>query len=285
MRAVNVDFQFYAVSCVPHKSLCNDFKIRGYPSLRLFPAKSINGTDLPRNQLHPSSILQQLGLTTDVYSSKNHGGVGDAMPGVVNTKPHFLARSIRECYQDAHLSLDFLLRNGVYMAEGALGAKAAASLIHFLQVCSRALPASSSIHPLIQGLLLHSQDIVKSDLELVHVLEGLDVSPPVPTWSDGCLQHGTGYTCGLWTLFHIVTVGTVAWNRGAGDPELRVRTLEVADSIRNLIEHFFQCDECRLHFLQEYDACGHDRCNRLTMDVQTIERDKELVLWLYETHK
>jgi hypothetical protein len=78
----------------------------------------------------------------------------------------------------------------------------------------------------------------------------------------------------------------VEWNALATDAEQWLVPMEVADSLRNFIEHFFQCDDCRVHFLSEYDACGHDRCNRLVSkkEFSTISDWKQLPLWLYETH-
>ena len=289
----------FAVSCVPNKDICSQMGIHGYPSLKLFPAHSVNGTEFDRSNLHPSRVFNALGISIEEYSTSKQGkAAGGALAANAKSnvransigtpnheepqRKHFMERSKKETFDDAHLSFDFLLRHGVYTAPGALSNQAKYALDHFVSILTKALPASSSLHSISVALSENRNEIVTSEDALVQVLDGL-LPPPSTTWSPACVLHGTGYTCGLWTLFHIVTVGTVEWNLLAADHQLT--TLDVADSLRNFIEHFFQCDACRAHFLSEYDSCSHDRCNRLTSDqTSSFEEWKELPLWLYETH-
>jgi len=97
----------------------------------------------------------------------------------------------------------------------------------------------------------------------------------------------SGYTQGLWTLFHIITVGVVEWNRLIGEDyidELAIKTPEASKAIRNYIEHFFACEECRTNFILGYDSCSFDRCNRLHNDAETVTEWSQLPLWLFEVH-
>lgn len=108
----------------------------------------------------------------------------------------------------------------------------------------------------------------------------------VSSWSQNCSKgvNGAGYTCGLWELFHIVTVGIVQWNIASEHD--RVSTLDAADTIRDYIEHYFTCDECRKNFIAMYEACQFQRCDRLSKKVSedAIKTWKQLPLWLWETH-
>ncbi|KAL7548372.1 hypothetical protein ACHAWF_011660 [Thalassiosira exigua] len=113
--------------------------------------------------------------------------------------------------------------------------------------------------------------------------------PTEPTWTWRTCTYGDnemGYTCGLWQLFHVVAVGTVEHNRHGderGDPLLPTR--RVSEALRNYVEHFFQCEVCRLNFLEMYDNCAFDGCHRLRDEPSKEEREwKELPLWLCETH-
>jgi hypothetical protein len=61
--------------------------------------------------------------------------------------------------------------------------------------------------------------------------------------------------------------------------------MDIADTIRNYIEEFFTCDECRLNFIKMYEECRFDRCNRLTQNnTGSLDDWKELSLWLWEVH-
>jgi hypothetical protein len=88
-------------------------------------------------------------------------------------------------------------------------------------------------------------------------------------------------------MFHIVTIGVVEWNKFSPNPSHHLKLISVADTIRNYIEEFFLCEECRMHFMHEYDSCAHDRCNRFFDNVGKdagVKEWRELPLWLYETH-
>jgi hypothetical protein len=62
-------------------------------------------------------------------------------------------------------------------------------------------------------------------------------------------------------------------------------TEKVARTLRNYIDNFFGCESCRQHFVATFDACGHDRCDRLKDEFSEKEMDwMQLPLWLYETH-
>ena len=51
--------------------------------------------------------------------------------------------------------------------------------------------------------------------------------------------HKRGFTCGLWTLFHLMVANT---------KDSTTTVLGIVD----FIQHFFQCQECRQHFMQLY---------------------------------
>ena len=95
-------------------------------------------------------------------------------------------------------------------------------------------------------------------------------------------DNENGYTCGLWQLFHVMSVGLVEHNKHSESP---IPTRYVSETLRNYIESFFQCDVCRMNFLHMYDTCAFDGCHRLSKDPSTDEQDwKEFPLWLWETH-
>ena len=72
-------------------------------------------------------------------------------------------------------------------------------------------------------------------------------------WTNSCThsEPAKGFTCGLWNLFHILTIGSskpehkiYGFHRG-----YFVSPHHVADTIRNFVEYFFSCSVCRTHFL------------------------------------
>ena len=103
-----------------------------------------------------------------------------------------------------------------------------------------------------------------------------------------------GYTCGLWQLFHIMSVGVVEYNKHHhhGSLDDLIATRRASETLRNCklvvvdcylyfcachvyhrlifslssfpslldIDHFFQCDVCRMNFLSMYDTCAVSLC-------------------------
>lgn len=82
----------------------------------------------------------------------------------------------------------------------------------------------------------------------------------------GSLSKFRGYTCGLWTLFHTLTVNA-ARKPGLEGPK-------VLRALHGYVKHFFGCTECSQHFQAMAER------NRL-FDVK--ENDKA-VLWLWISH-
>ncbi|XP_049885930.1 sulfhydryl oxidase 2-like [Pectinophora gossypiella] len=82
----------------------------------------------------------------------------------------------------------------------------------------------------------------------------------------GSQQSYRGFTCGVWTLFHTLTVGATSKSVAEGPKVLK--------AMHGYVKHFFGCTECSQHF-QEMAAK-----NRL-FDVK--DNDKA-VLWLWISH-
>ncbi|NXX95188.1 QSOX1 oxidase, partial [Centropus bengalensis] len=93
--------------------------------------------------------------------------------------------------------------------------------------------------------------------------------PPNVTWvgCQGTEPHFRGYPCGLWTIFHLLTVEAA---RNGPDKEL---PLEVLSNMRCYIQHFFGCRDCAQHF----EAMAAESMDR-------VASRQEAVLWLWSHH-
>uniref|UniRef100_A0A7E4VGU2 Sulfhydryl oxidase n=1 Tax=Panagrellus redivivus TaxID=6233 RepID=A0A7E4VGU2_PANRE len=85
----------------------------------------------------------------------------------------------------------------------------------------------------------------------------------------GSTPQYRGYTCGLWTTFHALTVS--AYKTGQND--LTFRPLPILQSIRDYVLSFFGCEHCRKHF-QKMTT----RTFKMEAQVRTTE-DTYLYLW------
>lgn len=148
---------------------------------------------------------------------------------------------------------------------------------------NKTLPVEwEAIHELVNGINDHLTLASQGYKELNEVVNAHSIGLRREVWSKECTKGkvGMGYTCGLWVLFHIMTVGLVERDSVAESANKMnsITPASTAQALRNYIEYFFACEVCRNHFLESFDSCFLDICNRLSSD------PKELALWLWEFH-
>lgn len=81
-----------------------------------------------------------------------------------------------------------------------------------------------------------------------------------------------GYPCGLWTMFHTLTIFAESKHPGIMlKPAYKGR--EVLDAMTGYIKHFFTCSDCADHFLQMTPTI-----------VTNVTTYNDSILWLWETH-
>ena len=198
-----------------------------------------------------------------------------------------------ELILDASLSFVTGLKHGVFMNSDSLNDKKKEALKGWLDLLSVSLPPEWGLHTLIDELNSQINYISQSNEHLQNIIN----KHPLPRtqWSPLCDKAGTGgFSCGMWKLLHIVTLGVAEHRGGINLVESKLMggetkifpPADAADAIRDYMEHFFGCDECRKHFIEKYDSCAFRRCDRLTDDEDDADADdwKQLALWMWEVH-
>lgn len=313
--------QFYAVSCTANRNLCRAHQIDGYPRIFLFAENAaVNATaDVTYWKLHAFDVLDKLGvqvpqLRLDVSETNSEAALGISqteakvpVTGAFNSIAAFNRlrfrnpkgtivpdvhnqRTKQQVFDDAYRSFDFNLRNGIFLKEGPLTNATQMALRDWLDLVKQTTPVVWQTHTVINAILADFDQAVRSEENLIKIIDRFP--PPSPKWSLACTKGvvGMGYTCGLWQLFHIISVGVVEYNLmipAADDTvlvELTLPTTHAAETLRNFVEHFFGCDVCRLNFLKAYDSCAFDRCNRLTANEMNGDQWILFPIWLFETH-
>jgi thiol-disulfide isomerase/thioredoxin len=289
--SVGVDLKVYAVSCQVHKTLCRNWELEVFPQLRLFKAGDINSTgNSVYYKLKPNSVLKSLQIPVVIDESKEKEKKLKEREKYRETQAAAAAATFKQTkqddiFRDAHVSFHFALRNGIYMADGPLPIKARVAFENWLNLLHRTVPPASSLHLAVTALLDDFEFIVEDEKALLEV--AFRFAPPKMKWSLACThgKRGAGYSCGLWNLFHIVTVGVTEWNElSLTDLSMTIGVEDAALTIRDYIENFFGCEVCRVNFMAAFDSCAHDRCNRLDNNATSVYEWRELPLWLFETH-
>lgn len=194
---------------------------------------------------------------------------------------------------DASLSFIKGLSAGVYRSSAdPLDRNKKKALTDWLQLVTVALPQEWGLHATIDDLLSNIDDISRGPEALNRVLYRRPMHRT--EWSRSC-NRTDPFSCGLWKLLHIITVG-IAEHRGGKDlvangsvrSDTRVFSpLDAADTIREYVGFFFLCTECANHFIAQYDQCDvNRRCDRLARDVDDASNAdwKEPAKWLWEFH-
>jgi hypothetical protein len=294
----DVKVDTYAISCVPHKPVCVQQGVNSYPRMKLYLDGSTEGIEINIWELHPFQVLRNIpGVDLDLAAEADMKESVELQQQDANklrtihknpataTTDFWLPRTKQDVYDDAYLSFDFAMRNGIFTTPDPLTNRTAESFEQFVLLLQSALPPSFELTKLVADIVNNLEQVMQSEQALVAILD--KYPPKNKGWSPSCRRSDpyAGYTCGLWELFHIMSIGFVEYNIwNIGDDWSYYHSSDVGDMLHDFVEHFFGCEVCRLNFLQSYEACDHDRCNRLITKAGTEDNWREFPMWLFETH-
>jgi len=293
----NIEVDFYAVSCVPHRKLCRELDVHSYPRLKLIVDGDTveEATDLSSGDLHPFFVLQAIAEQTGKEVSGMLGELEedekqnadeetiDRNEATHDNSVFWLPRTKRDIYNDIYLSFYFAMQHGIFVGRDPPDKKARYAFENWIVLLNQVLPPTFRLKALVAEIAEDIDTVLDKEENLSEILDRHP--PPKKQWSQSCSRGNSamGYTCGLWQLFHTMTIGVVEWNL-VGSEELSYTPMEVAKILRYYVEHFFGCEVCRVNFMHEYDNCEYGRCDRLITDIGSLEDWKELPLWLFEVH-
>ena len=157
------------------------------------------------------------------------------------------------------------------------------ALHEYIDIVTRFFPARHRTRQFLEELrtwILGHDDALKGE-DLSDMVENIKVRfsafDDLPQNWIGCrgsaAQFG-GYPCGLWTLWHTMTVSHAEKSRGHDEDSKEAKL--ILKAMVGFIDHFFSCRECARHFLQAAeDGKAIDR------DVHSLD---DSILWLWKTH-
>jgi len=210
---------------------------------------------------------------------------------------------------DAEVAILYSLHQGVPLAaqpleeagadppDDVIAGEALTELISWLDFLGQVFPnrqlredvrtLAADIHQLIDddGLRLSAWNKVIDGRGLGHAPAQAGKNPS-PFW-----RLCKTYTCGLWTIFHIVTMVVAEGKPSAVAASLTgaagfltsgVHTqhspADALTHIRSFVKYLFGCSQCVENFLATYDGCDLGRCELAPSD------GKGYALWLWQVH-
>ncbi|KAM4548191.1 sulfhydryl oxidase 1 [Odontesthes bonariensis] len=211
------------------------------------------------------------------------------LPGVVrsgNTPPvstGMLTNSTGETWRpfnrsrvymaDLESTLHYSLRVEL-AAHPVLKDEALNSLKKYISVLAKYFPGRPMVMNSLKSLNSWLQMQTADDISYEAFREILDNTAQAPNTAlpegvrwvgcQGTQPHLRRYPCGVWTLFHVLTVQ--ANRTGGSDPR------EVLSTMRNYIHYFFGCKPCAEHF------------ENMAKDIPATDSLSAAVLWLWSRH-
>lgn len=148
----------------------------------------------------------------------------------------------------------------------------------FLEALVDFLPARPQVHQFLVKLRNYitktNEKLTANELTVAidAITSPSAVLPNMQQWL-GCLgskPHFRGYPCGLWTLFHTLTVNALlrSEENSSYDPHRPLR------AIHGYVKYFFSCRECSNHFQEMY-----------AFDAElSVKKPNDEVMWLWSAH-
>ncbi|XP_042413279.1 sulfhydryl oxidase 1-like [Zingiber officinale] len=261
-------------------NLCGRFSVGFYPMLLWGPpAKFVSGRWTPKQENTELQLIDD-GRTADQllnWINKKLGSSFNFVDGRYENEntfsknasyPEQIARAIYDVEEATALAIEIVIENKM------IKSSTQAPIIKFLQLLVAHHP-SKRCRRGIADLLISFDDMWPSGSlsEETHMLQEHDILKSYPIcgkevprrywiFCRGSKDHSRGFSCGLWVLFHSLSVRVAD-----GESQL------VFTAIRDFIQNFFVCDDCRRHF--------SEMASRVSAPFNTT---RDLSIWLWKAH-
>ena len=290
--------KFHAVSCSVYNWVCMQNNVKGFPTVVLFKAHSADPHILKEGELTAESIAELLGihLHAAVGSGddlESHGeGIDEYSPlDILGASSNGLARTRESVFKDAALSFVHALKTEIFSHK--IGGKASGPLesvqrevfSDWIDLLYWSLPPAWILHTLINDIRNNIDYVMESEVNLLSIVAKHQDLVLEPSRQRRC-SESDDYSCGMWSLLHIISVGVIERHKAVLGARNQVSTKFVAQTIRNYLQYFFDCKQCKEYFVTMYDACGFNHCRRFKQSEKIPSEDSwtELALWLWEVH-
>ncbi|XP_037079821.1 sulfhydryl oxidase 2-like [Pollicipes pollicipes] len=218
---------------------------------------------LPPRRVFGDALRRMLGLAAEEVPA--NGTVSTADPV---GRPAPLAADDGVFMVDLENTVGYALQHEV-VGRKLIAGEQLAALREFVQLLVTHLPGRRSVMQALTGvsaLLKGRQQISGEDLQQ-HLAAAEHRLPAHRPWRGcrGSQPQFRGYPCGLWSLFHTLTVHAHQQDPAAAS---------VLPAIHGYVKHFFSCAHCSQHF---QEMAAHDGLFNVT-------RADRAAVWLWTAH-
>jgi len=247
------------VDCLKFAATCADWNVKGYPTLRWGKRSDWLTTDAPHaldtidaEPMDAVSVADWINQKLSIKLDPSRVSRAELFPngnvGPLEVKSPQPAQAQADAW-DAQLAAALMVH--VALGDGPLRGQKKDALLNLVGLLSTHFPEADSQRPCQKSfetlsIKLHSESssvlhVDPDDLEKSWQPCGVPYSSYAHGWH-GC--RGTwpgkrGFTCGLWTLFHMLAAQS-------NDTDAKQHFQYLHDTVKEM----FRCKECREHFME-----------------------------------
>lgn len=281
----------YAVSCGEFTSFCESQQVESTPAFHFY--KQGSSRQEPLDDLDMESLSNRMGIQYDIELAKKwwSGTIGTTA-AESELKP--VTRTMKQLSSDIHLSFDTAMRHYVYdndidKISQPLSNEQRSTLKRWLMLIHKTTPSTWKVHALVKQLINSFMYVSKNRAYLLSILDTF--KPEASDYSPTCQgEHHHSFTCGVWEMFHAVSVGLVEYNKIGDDTSENIPSRTALSIILKYIEIFGMGDDLKVehHFSQSVRKCLDDKECLAATDSgkkdELIEDWIQLPLWISKTH-
>ncbi|CAI5708981.1 unnamed protein product [Hyaloperonospora brassicae] len=295
--------QVGAVDCTKNSELCNKENIRGFPGVKLHhvPASAEEAYMMPRGAGTAKSVIQWAEKLMEEHGVESGMDVENLAAHLSNVRKNgaivvdgdkqrmqYSDQSLEMKYgrlHDAGIGAVSTFENGFFMGANVLEGERYEMALMWIKALAASFPGKANRQVLV--MLVHSMMTSKRWTHdewtvLLSEWQELTSDKTFPVNLFASSEHKTWalcetYTCGLWTLFHSMTVSKVEITENSSEEPWKPS--KIMASIRLYVDNFFGCEECREHFMRLNPASVIEKLG--AMDTKGPDA---VVMWIWKMH-
>jgi thiol oxidase len=264
--------QVGAVDCTKNGEICNAEGIFGYPGVKIHhvPADADKAAMMPRGARSSKAVIGWAERLMEEHGIKSGVSVEDLTAQLKNFRNDvegangdggettYSDQSLEVKYKrlhDAGIAVVSTFQNGFFVGANVLEGERYEAALIWVEALAASFPMEKNrdvLATLIESMRT-SNHWNRADWKVLMNRwkeAAREKTFPINLFAsseDESWAFCKTYTCGLWTLFHSITVSEVkASEETATEPWRPSRTMA---AIRLYVKHFFGCEECREHFM------------------------------------
>ncbi|KAL3666733.1 hypothetical protein V7S43_008356 [Phytophthora oleae] len=258
--------QFGAVDCTRQNEICDREDVHAYPGVKMYhvPSASEEAISMPHaGNVYARHVAKWLEETLKENSMGPLIDVDKVYPknplrNDLKRKEFKFGDPIEPLHDDRSVEMQlkrlkdagttalFILEDGVFMGTTVLAGERYEAAVTWVKTLAGAFPMKENRAAFAVLVDMMNDKEQWKQADWTNMLENWKISANKRSYpanlfsSKDDLALCTTYTCGLWTLFHSLTVSGVG----------QLKSSEIMSAIRLVVKHFFGCEECKRHFLQ-----------------------------------